>query len=241
MIESPCNDVCTTDPESGLCVGCGRTPNEIANWFSYSDSQKKSLLKDLKSRNNFDSEEQYNVLDKSVMKNLPNIFKTLIFPIGLILVLALTRLIPHPPNFTPMIAVAILSGFYFKNFFIGLPIVIFSMFLGDLIIGFHSTMIFTYTSLAIAVVLGIIIKNFKYLEMFIAGLIGSLSFFIITNFGAWLSLDMYEKNFNGLLNAYVLAIPFFHNTLISTILYLMLIKLLLSFSIKKEIIKLSNS
>ena len=33
MIDSPCNDVCTTDSESGLCVGCGRTTNEIAKWF----------------------------------------------------------------------------------------------------------------------------------------------------------------------------------------------------------------
>jgi len=56
MVESPCNDVCTTDPESGLCMGCGRTSYEIENWFIYSDNQKEKLLKDLKTRNNFDSE-----------------------------------------------------------------------------------------------------------------------------------------------------------------------------------------
>ena len=43
MIDSPRNDVCTTDPESGLCVGCGRTTNEIANRFSYSVNQKKAI------------------------------------------------------------------------------------------------------------------------------------------------------------------------------------------------------
>ena len=51
MTDSPCNDVCTTDPESGLCVGCGRTQKEIANWLFFTDEQKKSVLKALKSRN----------------------------------------------------------------------------------------------------------------------------------------------------------------------------------------------
>ena len=48
MVDSPCNDICTTDPESGLCVGCGRTQNEIANWLIYSDREKAIVLKALK-------------------------------------------------------------------------------------------------------------------------------------------------------------------------------------------------
>ena len=41
MIESPCNDICTTDQESGSCIGCGRTQEEIANWLFYTNEQKK--------------------------------------------------------------------------------------------------------------------------------------------------------------------------------------------------------
>ena len=55
MVDSPCNDICTTDSESGLCVGCGRTQNEIANWLIYSDSEKISVLKELKVRNTVDN------------------------------------------------------------------------------------------------------------------------------------------------------------------------------------------
>ena len=55
MIDSPCNDICTTDPESGLCIGCGRTEKEIANWLIYSDNQKARVLKDLKVRNAVDN------------------------------------------------------------------------------------------------------------------------------------------------------------------------------------------
>ena len=55
MSDSPCNDICTTDPESGLCIGCGRTVDEISNWLYYSDKQKKNVIKDLKNRNHIDS------------------------------------------------------------------------------------------------------------------------------------------------------------------------------------------
>ena len=55
MIDSPCNDVCTIDPESRLCVGCSRTSDEIVNWLSYTDKQKKNVLKELKYRNNIDT------------------------------------------------------------------------------------------------------------------------------------------------------------------------------------------
>ena len=50
MIDSPCTDICTTDPESGLCIGCGRTKKEIENWFSYTDSEKKQVLMKIKKR-----------------------------------------------------------------------------------------------------------------------------------------------------------------------------------------------
>ena len=168
------------------------------------------------------------------MKILNKNFNSYYLPICLILVLSFTRLIPHPWNFTPILAASIFSGFYFKNFFLGLFVVIFSMFLGDLYLGFHSTMFFTYASLAVAVAIGILIKNFKFSEILVSGLTGSICFFVITNFGAWLTLEMYEKNLSGLINSYVLAIPFFHNTLISTLVYLILIKLLFNYVFEKK-------
>ena len=138
-----------------------------------------------------------------------------------------------------MLAVGVFSGFYFRNFLLGALIVISSMFFGDLYLGFHDKMFFTYISLAIAVALGLLIKRLKFTEILFSGLASAACFFIITNFGAWLTLEMYEKNFSGLLQSYILAIPFFHNTLISTFLYLILLKLLFDFIISKKIIKTS--
>ena len=109
------------------------------------------------------------------------------------------------------------------------------MFVGDLFLGFHSTMFFTYTSLIIAVVLGLLIKKFKFTEILFYGVASSVCFFLVTNFGAWLTLEMYEKNLVGLFQSYVLAIPFFHNTLISTLFYLIVLKLLFTFVVKEKI------
>jgi len=173
------------------------------------------------------------------MQNLLMILKKEIVPISLIFILALSRLIPHPYNFTPVLAIGVFSGFYFKQIYLSFFVVIFSMFIGDLFLGFHSTMFFTYISLAVAVILGLYIKYFKFAEILVTGLTSSICFFLITNFGAWLTLEMYEKNLAGLLKSYVLAIPFFHNTLISTFLYLILLKLLFDFIIRKKIITTS--
>ena len=83
--------------------------------------------------------------------------------------------------------------------------------------GIHSTLL--DISMGIAVAIGLYIKNFKFKEIIFSGLISSLSFYVITNFGAWLTLEMYAKDFSGLLQSYIMAIPFFHNTLFSTIFY----------------------
>ena len=162
-----------------------------------------------------------------------------ILPIILILALSLTRLIPHPWNFSPMLAAGVFSGFYFRQFYLSLFIVIFPMFIGDLFLGFHSTMSFTYISLAVAVLIGLYVKHFKFTEILFSGLASSVCFFIITNFGAWLTLEMYTKNFAGLLQSYGMAIPFFHNTLISTFAYLVVLKLLFDLAVKKKIFKAS--
>ena len=169
------------------------------------------------------------------MSKITKNFQSYLLPISLILILSFSRLIPHPWNFTPVLAMGIFSGFYFKNFILSSFIVISSMFIGDLYLGFHSTMFFTYISLIIAVALGLFVNKFKFTEVLFTGLASSVCFFAITNFGAWLTLEMYEKNLTGLLQSYVLAIPFFHNTLISTLLYLVVLKLLFNFIVKKKV------
>ena len=75
------------------------------------------------------------------MKNLSMTLRKQIFPIGLILILALARLIPHPPNFTPIIAVAIMSGYLFKNINLSFLVLLIIMLISDLFIGVYENLI----------------------------------------------------------------------------------------------------
>tara|TARA_Y100001970_G_scaffold212744_1_gene259850 strand:+ start:593 stop:1093 length:501 start_codon:yes stop_codon:yes gene_type:complete len=143
-----------------------------------------------------------------------------IFPITLVLILALSRLIPHPPNFTPIIAVAIMSAYFFKNVYFSLAVLLISMFISDIFIGFYNNMFLIYFTISfIALVFFQFAKNLNSKNLLVFGLVGSVIFFIISNFGVWLFGSLYEKNLNGLIYCYTLAIPFFVNTLVSTILY----------------------
>lgn len=142
------------------------------------------------------------------------------FSIILIFILVFSRLIPHPPNFTPIISASIISGYLFKKINVSLFIVLSSMILSDLLIGFHKTIFFTYLSLFIIIIIFSKINNIiNKKNLFLFGIAGSLIFFLISNFGVWIIGDMYKKNLTGLLSCYMLAIPFLKNSILSTIMF----------------------
>ena len=154
------------------------------------------------------------------MKNLLISLKKEIFPIGLILILALSRLMPHPDNFTPIIALAIMSSYFFRNVNFSYVVMLFSMLLADFFIGFYSYMLFVYVSLFLIVLIFFkISKKMNYKNLFIFSFFGSVIFFLISNFGVWLVGNLYERNINGLIECYFMAIPFFKNTIISTLIF----------------------
>jgi len=146
--------------------------------------------------------------------------KQKLFPFIIILIMVLSRLILHPPNFTPIIAMAMMSGYFFKNFNLSVLILGFTMLFSDLFLGFHNNMIFVYIPLFVIVSFCFKISTkINYKNLFFLGIGSSLIFFLISNFGVWLLGNMYEKNLYGLMNCYILAIPFFNNTLISTFVF----------------------
>ena len=142
------------------------------------------------------------------------------------LILALSRIIPHPHNFTPILASAIMAPMLTKDRLVGMAIPIVSMFISDVIIGFHPYQFVVYSTLLTISLVSPMRKN--YLVLGIMALGGSVWFFITTNFVEWIIWDYYPKTIEGLISCYTLAIPFFKNTLISTCLFTGL----LTFSIK---------
>ena len=137
------------------------------------------------------------------------------FTIGIFIALAASRLIPHPPNFTSLLALsfyvpALLGRKY-------LPAVVLSFVVTDFFIGFHSTILFTWGSI---VLIGLISQYFKdrTINRLTGAVTGAIIFFIVTNFGVW-SFGSYGYSFEGIVACYTLALPFFAYSLLSTFLF----------------------
>lgn len=140
--------------------------------------------------------------------------------IGLILLAGMIRMIPHPWNFTPLLAVCIFSGTKIKHNGLAIFLPLVAIFIGDLFLGIYSSMVWVYSGYILVILLSRILGNSKSINSKIISVVsGSLIFFIISNFGVWISGTMYSKNFQGLLECYIAGIPFYKNTLIGTIIY----------------------
>ena len=130
---------------------------------------------------------------------------------------SLLRFIPHPPNMTPIIAIGILSVTCFQSrlFQFGFPL--FIMIITDAIIGFHTLIPVVYLSIIVASLSGFILKHkYSIINGLGCSLLSSILFFTISNFGVWAIGNLYPKTLTGLIHCYIAAIPFFHNTVIST-------------------------
>ena len=151
----------------------------------------------------------------------------------IILMAALSRLIPHPPNFTPIIAMGLLGGVYFKNRQFAVIVPLLAMMVSDMVLGLHGTMIWVYSSIIVISLSASFLKP-KMVHLGFASIGSSLFFFLVTNFGIW-SLGSYGYSFEGLVTCYTLAIPFFAHTLISTIIFSSIIEAIVArkFLLKK--------
>ena len=140
--------------------------------------------------------------------------------VAVVLIAAFSRLLPHPPNFSPVIAIALFSGAVLMDRRLAFITPLLAMLLADLVLGFHGTMIFVYTAMALVVLLGRgLDKRRGVLTLAGAGFGGALLFFVITNAGVWWLQGMYSHDMAGLMACYVAALPFFHHTLMATLLY----------------------
>ena len=139
---------------------------------------------------------------------------------GMIFLAAASRLIPHPPNFTPLAAMALFGGAYIsdKRLAFGLPLA--ALLLSDAVLGFYHDMIWVYGSFALIVCLGLQLQSRRrLLPIAGAALASSVLFFVITNFGFIISDDLYPRTLEGLATGYVAAIPFFQNTIAGDLVY----------------------
>jgi hypothetical protein len=152
---------------------------------------------------------------------------------AMILAAALSRLIPHPASFAPIGGMALFGAAYFSRRVWAFIIPIASMWLSDLVLTnavygtasgsfewFYSGALFTYAALALIVVLGM----FSLRKVNVGRLVGSALgasaiFFLVSNFGAWLSMPIYPKDFGGLMSCYAAGLPFLRGTVLGDVVY----------------------
>lgn len=146
---------------------------------------------------------------------------------------ALSRLLPHAYNFTPLGAIALFGAAYFTEKKWALLIPLAAFFISDLILNnvmysafydgftwFTGGFLYIYGSIAMIVVAGYYILKKVTVPRVIGGAFAaSVIFFIVSNFGVWLSSPMYPLTAEGLIACYTAAIPFFHNTLAGDLVY----------------------
>jgi hypothetical protein len=142
---------------------------------------------------------------------------------GMIFIAAFARLIPHPPNFAPVAAMALFGGAYFSKRWAAFLVPLVAMLVTDLILGFHATMWAVYLCFVLIVGIGMLMINKKKVSnIFLASVSASVMFFVITNFGLWISTPYYAKTGAGLAACYTAAIPFFHYTLLGDLFFVAL-------------------
>lgn len=139
---------------------------------------------------------------------------------GIILAAAVTRLLPHPWNFTPIGAMALFGGARCTSKTAAFLMPLLALFLGDLVLGLHKLMPFVYGCFALTVCLGFWVRrNPGVGGIVIASLASSTLFFLVTNFSVWAMFNTYPRDATGLMECYVAALPFFRNGLCGDLFY----------------------
>lgn len=155
--------------------------------------------------------------------------RTLII-ISIVVLAALSRLLPHAPNFTPMVAVALFAGSFLHNRVLALSLPVFAMLLSDALMGFTGwifpeqvvTVYITYTLIAfLGTQTG---TQSRFVPVGLSAIGSSVFFFLTTNFAVWMggffhTPALYPMNGAGLMECFAAAIPFFRNALVGDVFY----------------------
>tara|TARA_B100001142_G_scaffold36864_1_gene32358 strand:+ start:332 stop:829 length:498 start_codon:yes stop_codon:yes gene_type:complete len=145
-----------------------------------------------------------------------NYLKGIIF---LTTLLVLSRIIPHPPNFTPILAGIIFLPFIKKDIKFSVFVPLGAMLISDFIIGMHSLMLWTYGPIIVLSLLSYYFSNDKASRIASLAIASPAIFYLMSNFGVWINSSMYTKDFSGFIQCYINAIPFYANSATACVLF----------------------
>jgi hypothetical protein len=140
--------------------------------------------------------------------------------IAMVLLCAAARVLPHPWNFTPLMAIGLFSGYQASKATTGVLVTLSALVLSDAVLGFHTGFWWVYGAALVAVLFGRLTRNRGGAgAIAAAALASSLSFFLITNFMVWATSGMYPVTLTGLGACFTAAIPFFQNQFVGDAVY----------------------
>lgn len=145
-----------------------------------------------------------------------NLFYRLLLAFAIMVIAAALRIAPHPRNFTPVGAMALFSGANIKNRRLAFAFPLLALFAGDVFVGFYNpgVMLLVYASFLLSVLIGRFLQGRRtVLGISAATLLGSIQFFLVTNFAVWWLLNSFPKTAAGLADCYLTGLPLFWNTL----------------------------
>ena len=132
----------------------------------------------------------------------------------LVLIAIWSRLIPHAPNFSAVGAAGLFAGSVFgrKPWAFLLPLI--AMCLSDIFLGWHVLIPVVYAALMVQVLLAsYTLKGSSSLRLLGISALGSTLFFLITNLGVFFWGGLYTQNISGLMECFLMALPFYKNQL----------------------------
>lgn len=148
-----------------------------------------------------------------------------IFVSTAIMLAAVSRLLPHIDNFTPVAAMALFGGAYISDKRLAVVTPLLAMIISDIGMellygwGFHNTIIYVYLAFILITFIGFYIRrNVSVNSVVIGSLISSILFFVITNFGYWAASN-FQLGLSGLNAVYIAGLPFFRATVLGDLLY----------------------
>ena len=151
-------------------------------------------------------------MDKTLNKN------EILVGFGLILLLVASRLTSHLWNMTAVGGIALFAGAYFSRRWLAFLVLLTGLLISDAVLGFHNQMFSVYFSYAVIAVLGFsLTMHGPRIKPALMALTGGVLFFLITNFSVWLTGSMYPHTAGGLMDSYVMGLPFFRNQIIGDV------------------------
>lgn len=158
---------------------------------------------------------------------------TLLLLIGLIVLAAGSRLLPHPPNFVPVGAMALFGAAALPKKWLAVAVPLVAFYLSDLVLnnvvygqyyeGFYlGVSPWVYGGLMLMILLGMGVlrsRSFSWLRVGGAAVGATLVFFLVTNFGVWAGGLMYPKTAAGLMAAFAAGLPFLVSSLLANLLF----------------------